>query len=90
LRVAQRFDLHEGSGLRVVLSDLRVEREHARFTLRTYGPSNEVQAVKALSAGSFYTETASVPHFARTGREGAVVVITGYGPSDTVCMSSSQ
>jgi pimeloyl-ACP methyl ester carboxylesterase len=48
-----------------------------------YGTLNEPQAVKALPPGSFYTEPGTIAHFARTGPEGAVVVITGYGPSDT-------
>lgn len=48
-----------------------------------YGPKNEESASKLLTAGSFYTEPAGQPHFARTDSAGAVVVITGYGPSDT-------
>lgn len=48
-----------------------------------YGPANDPAVVKPLPAGSFYTEPEGVAHFARTGAEGAVVVITGYGPSDT-------
>ena len=49
-----------------------------------YDQKNVQSAVKALSPGSFYTEPAGVAHFARTGAKAAVVVITGYGPSDTV------
>jgi len=49
-----------------------------------YGPKNEEAALKALPPGSFYTEPAGQAHFARTGPEGAVVAVTGYGPSDTV------
>lgn len=48
-----------------------------------YGPKNEGTAVKELTPGSFYTEPAGQPHFARTGPKRAVIVITGYGPSDT-------
>ena len=48
-----------------------------------YGQVNDAAAVKPLPPGSFYTEPQGVAHFARTGAEGAVVVITGYGPSDT-------
>jgi quercetin dioxygenase-like cupin family protein len=48
-----------------------------------YGTVNEAQAVKTLPPGSFYTEPGAIAHFARTGPEGAVLVITGYGPSDT-------
>jgi hypothetical protein len=49
-----------------------------------YGLKNEKSAVKALPFGSFYTEPGGQAHFARTRSKGAVVVITGYGPSDTV------
>ena len=48
-----------------------------------YGPANDRNALKRLPAGSFYSEPAGVPHFARTGREPVVVFITGNGPSDT-------
>ena len=48
-----------------------------------YNDPADPQAARALPAGSFYTEPEDVPHFARTGAEGAVVVIMGYGPSDT-------
>jgi hypothetical protein len=40
--------------------------------------------LRTLPAGSFYTEPADDPHFARTGPEGAVVLIAGVGPTDTV------
>ena len=49
-----------------------------------YGPKNEEIGLKVLPPGSFYTEPGDQPHFARTGSEGAVLAITGYGPSDTV------
>jgi quercetin dioxygenase-like cupin family protein len=49
-----------------------------------YGPSNEEALTKPLGPGSFYTEPADQPHFARTGAAGATVAITGYGPTDTV------
>ena len=48
-----------------------------------YGRKNVPEAVRRLPAGSFYTEPAGDPHFARTGADGAVVVITGFGPTDT-------
>ena len=48
-----------------------------------YGPANERARLKRLPAGSFYTEPAGAPHFARTGRDPVVVFITGNGPSDT-------
>ena len=49
-----------------------------------YGPKNEKDVLKMLPAGSFYTEPGGQAHFARTGAEGARVLITGFGPSDTV------
>ncbi len=49
-----------------------------------YGQKNDPAVTKALPAGSFYTEPADVAHFASTTSEGAVVEISGYGPSDTV------
>lgn len=49
-----------------------------------YGSRNDPSQLKALSAGAFYTEPAGERHFARTEAEGASVIITGYGPSDTV------
>lgn len=48
-----------------------------------YGAANDAASEVSLPAGSFYTEPGGVAHFATTGPEGAVVVITGYGPSDT-------
>ncbi|HUD27591.1 MAG TPA: cupin domain-containing protein [Novosphingobium sp.] len=48
-----------------------------------YGTSADAAKSVPLPAGSFYTEPAGDPHFAWTGPEGAVVHITGVGPSDT-------
>ena len=48
-----------------------------------YGKQFNEAALKALPAGSFYTEPPDDPHFARTGPAGAVVEITGYGPTGT-------
>jgi quercetin dioxygenase-like cupin family protein len=48
-----------------------------------YGKKNVPEAARKLPAGSFYTEPAGDPHYARTGSDGAVVLITGYGPTDT-------
>lgn len=48
-----------------------------------YGDRNESRLLKALTRGAFYTEPGGEAHFARTGPEGATVVITGYGPTDT-------
>jgi quercetin dioxygenase-like cupin family protein len=48
-----------------------------------YGAKADPKALKRLQVGSFYTEPAGQPHFARTGDTPAVVYITGYGPTDT-------
>jgi uncharacterized RmlC-like cupin family protein len=48
-----------------------------------YGAVNRQSALKRLGPGSFYTEPAGVPHFARTGRTPVIVYISGQGPSDT-------
>ena len=48
-----------------------------------YGPAADEAQLKALGPGSFYTEPAGEPHFARTGAEGASVYISGWGPTAT-------
>lgn len=48
-----------------------------------YGSVFNEKDLKALTAGSFYTEPPKVAHFARTGKEAVVVQITGYGPTTT-------
>ena len=48
-----------------------------------YGRDAGEAALKALPAGSFYTEPAGVAHFATTKDEPVEIMITGYGPSDT-------
>jgi len=48
-----------------------------------YGSRFDEQKLKALTAGSFYTEPPNVAHFARTGNQPVAVQITGYGPTDT-------
>lgn len=54
-----------------------------------YGRENLPNLLRPLPAGSFYTEPAGRPHFARTGPEGAQVIITGYGPTDTVYLKQA-
>jgi quercetin dioxygenase-like cupin family protein len=49
-----------------------------------YGDKAGDLLVKELGPGSFYTEPASVAHFALTRDQPAVVYITGMGPTDTV------
>lgn len=48
-----------------------------------YGDRFDASALKILPPGSFYTEPAQTPHFARTGAEPVVVYISGVGPTDT-------
>jgi hypothetical protein len=49
-----------------------------------YGNKREDAALKALPAGSVYTEPPHRPHFAETRDEPVVLQITGVGPSGTV------
>lgn len=48
-----------------------------------YGRTADDAGSKSLGPGSFYTEPANMPHFARTEGEPVAVVITGNGPTDT-------
>jgi len=48
-----------------------------------YGKQFNEAALKALPAGSFYTEPPNTNHFAMTRGEGVVIQITGSGPSAT-------
>lgn len=54
------------------------------------GPKAEPGALKQLVAGSFYTEPDGVAHFAETRMRGAVLFLTGVGPTDTVYVDRSQ
>lgn len=55
-----------------------------------YGDKFDPKALKALPPGGFYTEPAGVAHFAQTGDTAVVVFITGYGPTDTVYVSTNH
>jgi uncharacterized RmlC-like cupin family protein len=48
-----------------------------------YGPQFDAKALKALPPGSVYTEPAGQAHFSQVGDEPVVILVTGYGPSDT-------
>ncbi|RPJ39524.1 MAG: hypothetical protein EHM35_02170 [Planctomycetaceae bacterium] len=48
-----------------------------------YGKQFNEAALKALPAGSFYTEPPNSDHFAMTRQEGVVIQISGTGPSGT-------
>ncbi len=54
-----------------------------------YGKRLDDAALKPLPAGSFYTEPASVAHFALTKDVAAVVDITGFGPTSTTYLGAS-
>ncbi|NYF19418.1 quercetin dioxygenase-like cupin family protein [Xanthomonas sp. JAI131] len=49
-----------------------------------YGQKFDPGKLKTLAAGSVYTEPANAAHFAQTGDEAVTVLITGFGPTDTV------
>ncbi|MGX9430122.1 MULTISPECIES: cupin domain-containing protein [Bradyrhizobium] len=49
-----------------------------------YGPSFTQEALRTLPVGSVYTEPSGAAHFAMTGDEAVTVLITGFGPTDTV------
>lgn len=55
-----------------------------------YGAKADAATLKPLPAGSFYTEPAGQPHFARTGDNPVVVYITGLGPTDTVYVNPAD
>jgi uncharacterized RmlC-like cupin family protein len=49
-----------------------------------YGPQFDKAKLKTLPIGSIYTEPTNGAHFAMTGNEPVIVLITGTGPTDTV------
>lgn len=49
-----------------------------------YGSVAAPGATKALGPGSFYTEPAGDAHFATTRAHPVTVIISGYGPTDTL------
>ncbi len=48
-----------------------------------YGAQFDEKALKSLPPGSVYTEPAGQAHFSQTGDDPVVILVTGYGPSDT-------
>jgi quercetin dioxygenase-like cupin family protein len=48
-----------------------------------YGTLFEENSLKTLPPGSVYSEPGGVNHFARTADEPVIVLISGYGPTDT-------
>jgi pimeloyl-ACP methyl ester carboxylesterase/uncharacterized RmlC-like cupin family protein len=55
-----------------------------------YGDSFDSAALKALPAGSFYTEPSNRSHFAETRDTDVIVQITGVGPSSTRYIDSAS
>ena len=48
-----------------------------------YGTTFDAKALKTLPPGSVYAEPAGQPHFAQAADGLVVILVTGYGPSDT-------
>jgi uncharacterized RmlC-like cupin family protein len=55
-----------------------------------YGHIANESATKALPPGSFYTEPGGVAHFALTKAAPVVVYITGFGPTNTVYLDTTN
>lgn len=55
-----------------------------------YGDKFDPEKLKALPAGSFFTEPANVNHFSLTKEDGLVVQVTGVGPSATRFVDSEH
>jgi quercetin dioxygenase-like cupin family protein len=53
-----------------------------------YGSQFDAKALKELPAGSVYAEPGGQPHFAQSNDEPVVLLVTGYGPSDTQFVSN--
>jgi hypothetical protein len=49
-----------------------------------YGSAFDKATLRILPVGSIYTEPSGGAHFAMTGDEAVTVLITGYGPTNTV------
>jgi len=54
-----------------------------------YGEKFDEGALKALPAGSFYTEPANLPHFVAV-REPVLIQVSGIGPSGRVFVDSAN
>ncbi|MGK6325236.1 cupin domain-containing protein [Sphingomonas sp. DT-51] len=55
-----------------------------------FGAKYDRAKLKTLPVGSVYTEPTNAPHFAKTGAEPVVVLLTGTGPTDTVYENPSD
>lgn len=55
-----------------------------------YGDRFSEQTLKSLPPGSVYSEPGGTSHFAQTGSEPVLVQISGFGPTDTHYVNSSD
>ncbi len=55
-----------------------------------YGDKFDKSKLKTLPVGSVYTEPHNAPHFAMTGDEPVIVMLTGAGPTDTIYENPSD
>jgi quercetin dioxygenase-like cupin family protein len=55
-----------------------------------YGDQFDESKLKALPAGSFYTEPPNANHFAMTKDDGVTLYITGTGPTGTVYVNPAD
>lgn len=55
-----------------------------------YGPEFDEGALKELPVGSVYTEPPGANHFAMTKDDGAIIQITGFGPSGTTYVNPAN
>lgn len=51
-----------------------------------FGAAFDVAALKALPAGSLFTEPAGIDHYGEAGDDGAIVEVTGTGPVTTIAV----
>ncbi len=55
-----------------------------------YGDTFDETKLRALPPGSFFTEPANMPHFARTGNEEVVLQLSATGPDGTTYISHTR
>jgi len=55
-----------------------------------YGDKFDEANVSKLSQGSVYTEPSNAPHYAETKKVAVVILISGYGPTNTVYEDSAN
>jgi quercetin dioxygenase-like cupin family protein len=55
-----------------------------------YGKTYDRSKLVKLPAGSFYTEPANEPHFVEVGEEGALIQVSGNGPSARIWVEADH